>query len=223
MRSPLVRATACPECGRRVCSLMRRINAFQAGKERTNCPYCGCPCHTPLPLYAVMLIVGAIAGYPVWRAGGGGESIVAVFLVGYMLAGIPLMVLFPLRARAGTRAVQPLVRIKRPFDYQADDVWHAARNVLRRCKADYQVLSAAPRRLELRIRRKSDGDRPARVFLAAVESAGDGGCRMVIQVPREREESDLWDMGSELEQVCQLTQEELERYSYPKTGPGGHT
>ena len=30
-------------------------------------------------------------------------------------------------------------------------------------------------------------------------------------------------MGTELEQVCQLTQEELERYSYPKTGPGGHT
>ena len=57
MRSPLVRATACPECGRRVCSVLRRICAFLGGRVQTHCPYCGCPCDTPLSVYIVMLAV----------------------------------------------------------------------------------------------------------------------------------------------------------------------
>ena len=99
MRSPLARATACPECGRPVCGVLRRTFAFLRNREKTNCPYCGCPCYTPLPLYGVMLAVGAACAYPVWRIGGGWGQIVEFFLLGYVLAGVPLMELVPFRAR----------------------------------------------------------------------------------------------------------------------------
>ena len=101
MRSPLARATACPECGRPVCGVLRRTFAFLRNREKANCPYCGCPCYTPLPLYGVILAVGAACAYPVWRIGGGWGQIVEFFLLGYVLAGVPLMALVPFRARGG--------------------------------------------------------------------------------------------------------------------------
>ena len=223
MRSPLVRATACPECGRPVCGVLRRTFAFLRNREKANCPYCGCPCYTPLPLYGVILAVGAACAYPVWRIGGGWGQIVEFFLLGYVLAGVPLMALVPFRARGGVRAIQPLVRIKRPFDYRADDVWHAARNVLRRSKEDNEVLSADRQRLELSIKRKTRSDRMDCCFWLSVEPAESGGDRMVVCPARGYDEEDLRGAGDELEQVCLLTEEELERFSRPRIGPGGHT
>ena len=60
-------------------------------------------------------------------------------------------------------------------------------------------------------------------FWLSVEPAESGGCRMVVCPARGYDEEDLRDAGDELEQVCLLTEEELERYGRPRIGPGGHT
>lgn len=46
---------------------------------------------------------------------------------------------------------------------------------------------------------------------------------MVVYPARGYDEEDLRDAGDELEQVCLLTEEELERFGRPRIGPGGHT
>lgn len=46
---------------------------------------------------------------------------------------------------------------------------------------------------------------------------------MVVYPARGYDEEDLRGAGDELEQVCLLTEEELERFSRPRIGPGGHT
>ena len=102
-------------------------------------------------------------------------------------------------------------------------MWHAARNVLRRSKEDYEVLSADRQRLELSIKRKTRSDRMDCCFWLSVEPAENGGCRMVVCPARGYDEEDLRGAGDELEQVCLLTEEELERFSRPRIGPGGHT
>ena len=231
MKNPLARATACPECGRRVCSVLRRICAFLGGRVQTHCLYCGCPCDTPLPIYITMLAAGAAGACGALARGGDIRDAIVWLGLGYGLTGIPMMVLFPLRARAGTRAVQPLIRLRRPFDYQADDVWHAAQNVLRRRRYHYQVLAADPVRRELEIRRKAKWTeglfrqciQPPYRILVQVEPAEEGGARMVVQLPRGRVEDDLPRAGTELKELCDMIQEELEGYRCPKAGRGRDT
>lgn len=177
------------------------------------------------------------AAPPLWRHTGGGGGVCLsglayrgrlgtdcrILSAGLCAGGRPPDGAGPVPGQGGVRAIQPLVRIKRPFDYRADDVWHAARNVLRRSKEDYEVLSADRQRLELSIKRKTRSDRMACCFWLSVEPAESGGCRMVVYPARGYDEEDLRDAGDELEQVCLLTEEELERFSRPRIGPGGHT
>lgn len=205
----LARATRCPECGERACSLAVR-SLDSAKMNLTYCAHCGCPCKTPPPVFVAALIGGGfvecVAALLDWLPVGRGA--ILPFFLGSTVFDALLLWLIPFRRVPGeAKNVWGKADVKKGYPYPTERVFRAARDYYGSAYG-FEIEGADEERFILWVRQEKvkylveENEEKWECFCLSVTEAGPDRCEVRVSLGDE----DSWDYNQrqavKLSEIC---------------------